>query len=562
MKLTKKFLGIAAIIAIIGFSFIACEGLNNDNGSTNGNNSGENSNDDENGDGDDNGNGSENGGDGLKIDEDGLRIDGVYYDEYPLDKGYNAWGKEDYQKGWAIGGIKFEGKDYEIEIADDLGYDIEMFQKATKLMIEMPDYSYPKSRVDIIWGGEDADGDSTVAGGMWNQQQIASGSGSIDVKLFAKKDGKFLIIDLTKTLKDYYIYKMPTTKKLKIILQVNASSSGNVEGLIQKASLLIPITPPPFVGVNDISLTNDTMSFSNELELNGKITPSNASNQSVIWVIRSFSPIGGSSISLPALDPFNSVSVAAYEEAKNELLGGKVGWKQEEYLYYDDTLYNREYRSRDVPIIVVPGGEASVGTVKISALIKQGKKDNNGNLTDFTKEFTITIKDPPPFNFKLAGTPTSTKLYDAVDNKGIASGSKVELTGDGSDTTGYSAYTFTSAGQYGNSFLYFEVQLRPGEKLSDYKGVKCHYTSENCDLTNKSVRLKAMTTKPPKTYNPGTEIATISLDSSVLNGKDTDLIFIFNALNDVKDANKVYIWILPWADSGARFTISDVEFYK
>jgi len=133
----------------------------------------------------------------LKVEE-----DTETYEEYPLDKGYNAWAGQVYQKGWATGGIKFQGKGDAIVIAKDLGYDIEMFQKATKLKIEMPDASYPRSGVDIIWGGEDESGDSTKGGGMWNQQPIAGGSGDVDAT-FAKKDGNVLIIDLTKALKNY-----------------------------------------------------------------------------------------------------------------------------------------------------------------------------------------------------------------------------------------------------------------------------------------------------------------------------------------------------------------------
>jgi len=598
MKLIKKFLGIAAIIAVIGFSFIACDDLSNLFKGTDDKNGGESSNGKNSGD-----NSGDNGEDIFKISD---------YEEYPLDKGYNVWGKQDSQKGWAIGGIKFEGKDDEIKTAEDVGYDIEKFQKATKLMIEMPDDSYPKGRISIIWGGEDANGDSTIAGGTWNQLQIARGK-IIEAK-YAKQDNNVLIIDLKTALNGYYIYKAPTTKKLKIILQV--SGTGGVEGLVQKATLLIPKTSP-FVGVSDISLTSNTMYWKDELVLDTKITPSNATNQSVIWVIKSFSPMGGSVISLPALDPFDSASVAAYEVAKNERLEGKVGWKQEKYTYYDDTVNPPEYKYRDIPIIVVPDGAESVGTLKVLALIKQGQKDNNGNLMDFTKEFIITIEKPPMFSYKIDGTLYGTFQWGAVDNNGVSGGTMDVITKDKNGNnlpgvtvnggTGYTSYDILyspTGGQYGNSAHYIEITFPEEKRFRDYNIVKCHYTSENCDLTGKSVRLKAMATKPPRTYNPGPYIATTSFDSSVPDGKDTDLTFELskdNASNAdgttkqgiydkgvgadltlaetnqdnayrffTKDEygntmflgneNKVYIWILPWADKGAKFTISDIEF--
>jgi len=61
------------------------------------------------------------------------------YEEYVLDKGYNAWAGQVYQSGWAIGGIVFQGKGDALTVAKDLGYDIEAFQKARYLEIEMPE---------------------------------------------------------------------------------------------------------------------------------------------------------------------------------------------------------------------------------------------------------------------------------------------------------------------------------------------------------------------------------------------------------------------------------------
>ena len=216
----RSLLAIAAIIAVIGLSFIACD--------------------------DSSGNDKKN---NDKID-DVLKLPPELgeeeYIEYPLNKGYNVWGGQVYQKGWAIGGIRFEGLDWaspeapqSYRPAEDVGYDIEMFRKATKLAILMPNASYPKSDVDIIWGGEDINDDPVE---LWSQRWIFRNDVlNADV---AEKYGNVLIIDLTKAFNNYDIYRSETTVKLKIILQVNAPSFGNVEGLVRKASLLIPKTSP------------------------------------------------------------------------------------------------------------------------------------------------------------------------------------------------------------------------------------------------------------------------------------------------------------------------------
>jgi len=554
------------------------------------------------------------------------------YEEYPLDKGYNAWAGQVYQKGWAIGGIKFQGKGDAIVIAKDLGYDIEMFQKATKLKIEMPDASYPRSGVDIIWGGEDETGDSTKGGGMWNQQPIAGGSGDVDAT-FAKKDGNVLIIDLTKALKNYSAYTKAS--KLKIVMQVNAPSYGDVEGLVQKAYLMIPSTPPPFVSIVDkppvpgvslavpgITLKENTMLWTNELVLDAVFNPENATEKAVVWSIKSFQPKGGSKIGIPSVD-LSSVEtleeyeeiVEKYEEAKKKLFE-KVRWQQEEYLI-DDTVWPNIKGLRDVPGVITA---TEAGKIIVRAFVKNAKQDpDTGKLSDYiSKDLEITVNDPQTFWFKINGNYTSTVRYGAVDNGGV-SGGKFALSTQSTDPTDsakkiYTGYTATyspTGGQYGNSAHYVEIKFPAGKKLDDYKQITCHYKSDNCDLTGKSVRAKAMIKKPNRTYNPGPYIATISFSEGSFatgsNGKDTDLIFDLykdNAQNadgtsnqgiykagvgadlststanadikenssrfitkdpddndvNLKDANKIYLWFLPWGGVGTEFTISDINF--
>jgi hypothetical protein len=231
MKLIKKILGIAAIIAVIGLSFIACDDSSDNDKNTN-----------------------DEIDDVLRLPSD---LGEEEYIEYPLNKGYNVWGGQVYQKGWAIGGIRFEGLDWaspeapqSYRPAEDVGYDIEMFRKATKLAILMPNASYPKSDVDIIWGGEDINDDPVE---LWSQRQIFHNGDVLDADV-AEKYGNVLIIDLTKAFNNYDIYRSETTVKLKIVLQVNAPSYGHVEGLVRKASLLIPKTPSKdtFTSIDDL----------------------------------------------------------------------------------------------------------------------------------------------------------------------------------------------------------------------------------------------------------------------------------------------------------------------
>jgi len=543
----------------------------------------------------------------LKVEE-----DNETYEEYPLDKGYNAWAGQVYQKGWAIGGIKFQGKGDAIVIAKDLGYDIDMFQRATKLKIEMPDASYPRSGVDIIWGGEDANGDSGKAGGMWNQQPIAGGSGDIDTT-FAKKDGNVLIIDLQKALKNYSAYTKAA--KLKIVMQVNAPSYGDVEGLVQKAFLMIPNTPPPFKPIKGLTLVKTEMYWTNDFVLNPKFDPEDASEQAIIWAIKSFRPAGGGALmTLPSLDltdpknddpsgpDYANSSLGKYETAKKALLA-KVNWKQEEYIY-NETVWPNQYALRDVygTIAVPVNSGAVVGEVTLTAIVKNGIV-TDGKAANFKKDLKFTIKNPPDFYYKLNGVEYSTIQYGAVDNGSTSGGEFVlEAAGDDGKIRGYTATYGDKSGQYGNSAHYIEINFPAGKNLNSYKEFTCHYKSENCNLTGKSIRLKAMTKKPPRTYNPGPYIATTSFPG---NGdfKEVDITFEFykdNSLNadgktqggifgqgqgadltkitseenasrfvtkdkddndvDVRTASTIYIWILPWGESSTKFTISDINF--
>jgi hypothetical protein len=555
----------------------------------------------------------------LKVEE-----DTETYDEYPLDKGYNAWAGQKYQKGWAIGGIKFQGKGDAIVIAKDVGYDIEMFQKATKLKIEMPDASYPRSGVDIIWGGEDESGDSGKGGGMWNQQPIAGGSGDLD-PMFAKKDGNVLIIDLTKALKNYSAYTKAA--KLKIVMQVNAPSYGDVEGLVQKAYLMIPNTPPPFVGIkkDGVSLKDTTMYYTTPgFPLEAKINPDNATNQTVIWQLQGWAPTKNALFptislekidltdpnndALPGTDEYENSSLGKYE-AKQKLLFEKVRWLQEKYTI-DDTLDPPKIGLKNVPnMLIAPSAALSNGTVFLKAIVKEAQKQGNASV-DYETILTLNIETPLPFKWKFFaanGTPLtpaegSTIYYGAVDNNNVSGGKLVGVKKNTADTF-YSGYTITLGGGYGNSHHYIEVDLEAlgAGKFSDYDRIECKYKAGDGDsnLVGKTVRLRASKEIPERNYWAGPFLSSVKYTADDGKGEEADLIFkLFkddgdvykdhadtpsangnmpnpqfynNKLvpfgNDYKDARKLYIWIVPWCTEfkngkQTTFTITDIKFIK
>jgi len=537
----------------------------------------------------------------LKVEE-----DTETYEEYPLDKGYNAWAGQVYQKGWAIGGIKFQGKGDKLETAKELGYDIDMFQRATKLKIEMPDASYPRSGVDIIWGGEDASGDSTKGGGMWNQQPIAGGSGDIDTT-FAKKDGNVLIIDLTKALKNYSAYTKAA--KLKIVMQVNAPSYGDVEGLVQKAYLMIPNTPPPFVGIlkNGVSLKTTTMYYTTTgFQLEAKVLPANATNQTVIWQLQGWSGTPNAAIptlKLPEIDltdPKNDLdpsdpdyatsSIAKYEAAQKDLFA-KVKWAQEKYTI-DDTLDPPKIGLRNVlNTLIAPGKtSASNGTVFLKATVKDGM----GAGKDYSGFLTLNIETPLPLKYKFFQSDGTTALspaegqtifYGAVDNNGV-NGGKMDGVKKVNTDSFYSGYQITLGGGYGNSHHYIEVDLAGLNlgKFSDYKQIRCKYKAGDGDsnLVGKTVRLRASKDIPERTYWAGPFLSSFKYKDAA--GKDlgdgTQANLLFNLFkddgdvykdhsetpsvggnmpnpqnyngrdvafgDDFKNATKLYIWVVPW----------------
>jgi len=161
---------------------------------------------------------------------DALVVEEASYDEVELGD-FNIWGGQPYQRGWAVGGMKFLGVADKAEVAKDLGYKNEDFAKATKLVIEMEDSSHPSGNLDIIWGAADADGNSV--GFDWKQ------TGSIK----SSKDGNILTIDLT-AMGQYKEYKTGDFAMRKLVLQAGGEKAGLP--FVKKAKLLIPLKEEEF----------------------------------------------------------------------------------------------------------------------------------------------------------------------------------------------------------------------------------------------------------------------------------------------------------------------------
>jgi hypothetical protein len=400
---------------------------------------------------------------------------------------------------------------------------------------------------------------------------------------------------MAKIIKDYSAFRNKSTVAITLLIQ--HWGNGGTGACIKSAKLLVSDEPVPFVAVGDFRLSASSFYWTNEFELAPRIRPEDATNQKVTWSIESWEPgngyVGGDTkISLSSI-PAGST----YAEVQAKLIE-KVNWKQESVS--DTGFWNA---TKDViGILTAPDGAGSLGKVTIRAVVKEAEQNEDGTFKDLQKTFAVQILDPPAFTYKVGGAPYTTVQYGAVDNGGV-SGGKLALTEDGA---GYTATYSPTGGQYGNSAHYIEITFPIGKKLDDYKQLTCHYVSENCDLTGKSVRVKAMTEKPPRTYNPGPYIATISFASGVegFDGGDTDLTFDFykdNASNadgttnqgiygkgvgadlstagtdsgnagrfitqdgdgfdvNLKNANKIYLWILPWGGVGTEFTISDINF--
>jgi hypothetical protein len=403
---------------------------------------------------------------------------------------------------------------------------------------------------------------------------------------------------MAKIIKDYSAFRNKSTVAITLLIQ--HWGNGGTGACIKSAKLLVSDEPVPFVSIMNMSLVTNTMYWTNELELQARFQPADATNQRVIWAIQNWTPSGGgATISLPDLDPANPTSVAAYEDAKAALFE-KVGWKQQEYTI-DDSVYPNQIGLKNVlGTIIAPAGADSVGTVTVYAIVKEGKQDASGNFVNFEKDITFRIFNPPPLTYKVAGAEKTTIFYGAVDNGGVSGGKMELLPAVAGKQTGYE---ITLGGGYHNSHHYFEIDLSAlgagNNKVSDYAGIRCHYTpvEGDCNLNGKNIRVRAMLTKPPREYNIGPFLSSLKFSADTpAAGLDLDFEFfkdkgeVYTAGGNadmpdpqtfnntlltgdsdfaaIKNSGKVYIWFTPHAaatgsdNKNTKFRITNIELYK
>jgi hypothetical protein len=168
---------------------------------------------------------------------------------------YNTWGGQPAkQSGWATTG--FQWKDDSItpnawKTVDDKGYNLEDFQKAVYLVLEVAE-GQPSGGVQLIWGGNDATTAEGVTDGVggWNQHanNIFTDSGAAVGSMGATQDGNTIKIELSRALKDYSKYIAETTTALRLIIAYYTGDGLEVLG-ITAAYLLVsedePEPPPP-----------------------------------------------------------------------------------------------------------------------------------------------------------------------------------------------------------------------------------------------------------------------------------------------------------------------------
>jgi len=483
--------------------------------------------------------------------------EGATYEEYPLDKGFNVWGgSKASQMGWATGGlVTNEGL-----VTKDLGYELEKFQTARYLVIEMSTDS--PNGIDLIWGASEDD-PSGISG--WIQQN------GVQNAQYSTKEGNILTIDLTKAVKDYGKFKTPSS--IKIILQYNPS----VEAFVKSAKLLIP--EYKFVPATDITFKGAAGGFQyTPYTLDAAVTPGDATRQGVTWSIISFTPTGGGA----TLSVTGAAGSAAYNTSKAALLA-KVSFQKikrvvtpaasytdysvvpPETIKFPDTEVSVDWFSGDKIVVQEPG------RVKVRATIQEGGDKEK----DFTKDFDIVFTEKEMISFVVNGASQSTRDYDLYEN-GAKGGSFVKVNG------GFSVVTKDSNGNTAN---YFKVDFG-NDTFSQYEGIRFKLKGKDEDGKSSwpmpdgtgnvdgSLRVKAMTTFPTSGYAPG-DFVYLGGTGDITNAKAFDVKFgldernnIGNVggaanLNNVKDEKELYFWIYFQPNAkNIEFTVTDIEFYK
>jgi len=321
---------------------------------------------------------------------------------------YNQWGGDKAkQAGWATAG----NTSNEGIVAKDLGYKLDDFKAATRLVLELTDGGI-KGGVNIIFGGNEGD-----ALGGWNDVAVTNNSG-VPNDLSAK-DGNSLIIYLDKVIASKGKTSLwAANDSLKIIVAYYTGKG--VEELVKSAKLQIPLA---MVGVDNITLNGSKFDWQKRFDLStASVTPIDATNKDITWEIVKWTD-GTTTFDLSktfTTDMARRNEIAALE--KKVVLDGKS--------------------------IIVPAGgtNASVGNVTLKATIKNGKLvpasgNNPAKFEPFTKEFTIKIQED--YTVPSGGTGFFYLDLNQNDTQGVAT----DVVPEASTTSTQIEIPFTEANQ-------------------------------------------------------------------------------------------------------------------
>ena len=458
---------------------------------------------------------------------------------------FNTWGGQAYQRGWSTDGASWNDPNHTVK---NLGLKLEDFKAARYLEIELNVDSTAGS-VDLIWGNES---------NGWNQTaSVAPGGAAGPLK-----------IDLTKLI-NYANYKT-SESQIRIIIQYN--QPGQVAGLVKSAKLAIPDNVE-FVPVEDITINNNEGLTGSRINLTSVLTPSDATNQKIIWSIISFDPdaVPGDSDILAITD---EPGTAAYTNQKNALLNA-VNFESVTVTTPDDTYIDYSVwppATESIPDtgtstvaklsnVIKVNSYTNPGKVVVRATVLNGIIDEDGKEANYFKEFTITVAEKLPVKYKLIDSTTSgsdaetqeqTYDWDGAANSG--ENTVMVAFADGSYRATYSA-------GYGNCYHYIAIDLG-SDTFNDYRtgGVKFTYKAIAGDANYKdNIRVMGLDAIPPSTYNPGRELGRTESTGDTAAGKEFDV--KFSKVPALADKNEIYIWFVPWGD-GMTFEISDIKIYK
>jgi hypothetical protein len=255
-------------------------------------------------------------------------------------------------------------------------------------------------------------------------------------------------------------------------------------------------TVVPFDPVTGITGVPTSAFINQEIELTGIIAPSYATNQEIVWSLKSAGTTGA------VLTP----TVIEGEEEDDP----------------DTTVYTLK--------------ATAVGSVVVTATIINGKTKT----TNYVQDFTITIMPPVKITVGVGGTPQTdieVKLVNASFMTGAPTGGYKYKT-----TAGYSA------------FSYFTVDLGT-ETVGNIASVKATFLLAGDDNAYKNVAVAAAATDAVPTYK-----GSPAGGNNWTNQTEATADFTFTNTFTGSEAltGEVYIIIWDHANAGQEFTISDI----